>query len=155
MEVPNLLNLEEVEFEVKREPWNVYRLCDGTILKFRTIVVKFFKTPHTDPTLNLPIYVVAYQNVLSVKSPVRDKPNPPPSQRLAEISPELREEVEIEDVLREEWNRYMVEGKYIYELKPVITRIIKLKGFFDPAGYPIYHVISQNVSRIKEAGGQA
>jgi len=155
MEAPNLLSLKEVDFEVMEEPWNEYRLSDGAVLRLRVIVVKFFKTERTDPVLGLPVYVVAYQNVLSVKSSERDKPNPPPSSRLADIPPELREEVEVAEVIREGWNRYLVEGRYIYELRPVITRVIKLKGYFDVAGYPVYHVFSQNVSRVKEAGERA
>ncbi|MCD6562676.1 MAG: hypothetical protein J7K23_02015 [Thermoproteales archaeon] len=148
----NPLEAEEVDYEEISEEWNVYRLKDGTILRIKLIVSKFLRTKDKNPVTGYPNYIVAFKNVIDIKSTNRSGPRPPPSPNLAEIPEELKEEVEVEEIINEKWNQYKVEGKYIYEIKPVIVQVFRIKDYYDPLGYPIYHVISQSISRIRPLG---
>ena len=132
----DLSELQEVRFRVEREVWNEYKLSDGAILRFKIVAAKFFRTDDVDPVSGCPRYIVAFQNVLSVVSTERMKPRKPPSKPLSKLPDEEKEEVEVAEVIREDWNAYIVEDMCLYEVKPVIVRVIKLKGYFDPFGYP-------------------
>ena len=144
----NLSKLKEVPFEPVKEPWNEYKLKDGTILRFRIIAVKFFDTGEVDPLTKCPNYIVAFQNILSVISEERGQPTKPVD--ISEIPDSAKEEVELDQTLREEWNIYIVDKKYKYQVKPVIISVYKFKGYFDPAGYPIYNVRSQNINKVSK-----
>jgi len=37
----DLSKLREVDFEVKREVWNKYKLSDGSILRFKVVLTSF------------------------------------------------------------------------------------------------------------------
>ena len=145
----DLTKLTEVPFEPEKEPWNEYELEDGSILRFRIIVIKFFDTGQIDPLTGCPSYVVAHQNILSVISPERGAPLAPPAD-LAKIPDDKKEEVKITKKMKEDWNVYIVDKKYRYEVKPIITAVYKLKGYFDPAGYPVYYVKSQTINRTEK-----
>jgi len=145
----DLTKLKELPFEPKKEPWNEYELEDGTTLKFRIIVVKFFDSGIIDPLTECPNFVVAYQTVLSILSEERGPPSRLPI-NLAEIPEDKKEEVEIAKVKKEDWNVYIVDNEYEHLIKPVIIAVYKLKGFYDPAGYPIYHVKSQNIGKTRK-----
>nr|MDO8044832.1 hypothetical protein [Candidatus Baldrarchaeota archaeon] len=145
----NLTKLKEVSFEPKKEPWNEYRLEDDSILRFRTIAVKFFDTGEVDPLSGCPNYIVAHQNILSVISDKRGEPLEPPK-NIAEIPDDKKKEINIVETIKEDWNVYIVDEKYMYEMKPYIVAVYRLEGYFDISGYPIYHVRSQNISRIKK-----
>jgi hypothetical protein len=57
--------LEELDFEIVREPWNKYKLSDGTILRSKTVVTKIYKTKKFNK-YGEPIYWCSWQ-VLSDK----------------------------------------------------------------------------------------
>jgi hypothetical protein len=59
----------DVDFETVREDWNEYRLEDGTILKFKTIVSSIIRTEEHDPMTGDPVYHVRSTNILRVKVP--------------------------------------------------------------------------------------
>ena len=148
----NLSKLKEVPFEPVKEPWNEYKLKDGTTLKFRLIAIKFFDTGEIDPLTKCPNYIVGFQNIVSVISEERGQPTGP-SIDISKIPDNAKEEVEVDKALREDWNVYRVNGKYRYEVKPIIIAVYKLKGYFDQAGYPVYHVRSQNISKVSRWEG--
>ena len=59
----------DVDFETMKEDWNEYKLEDGTILKFKTIVSSIVRTEEYDPMTGDPVYHVRSTNVLRVKVP--------------------------------------------------------------------------------------
>ena len=143
--------LPEVDFVPKREIWNVYELADGSRIFFKIVVVKVFKVRDLNPMTGCPDYIVAYQNIVSVKSSERKEHRKPSFNlsRFADIPEEFKEAVEVKRIIMEDWNQYIVEGKYLYEIKPVILFVYKIKNCYDQFGYPVYYVLSQNVSRVR------
>jgi len=69
--LPNGREIEamDVDFETVREDWNEYKLEDGTILKFKTIVSSIIRTEEYDPMTGDPVYHVRSTNILRVKVP--------------------------------------------------------------------------------------
>ncbi|MHC1635754.1 MAG: hypothetical protein ACXQTS_03905 [Candidatus Methanospirareceae archaeon] len=64
--LPNGREVEavEVDFETIKEDWNEYKLEDGTILKFKTIVTSVIRTNDYDPMTGDPIYHVRSTNIV-------------------------------------------------------------------------------------------
>jgi len=145
----DLSKLREVDFEVKREVWNKYKLSDGSILRLKVVVTKFLDTGETDPNTGFPRYIIAYQNLIAVTSDERGAPSNKPIPSFPDIPKELLEEINIVETIYEEWNTYIVDNKYVYETKPVITSIYRIKGLYDATGCPVYHIFSQLVHRVK------
>lgn len=58
-----------VDFETIKEDWNEYKLEDGTILKFKTIVSNIIRTENYDPMTGDPVYHVRSTNILRVNVP--------------------------------------------------------------------------------------
>lgn len=114
----DLSKLREVDFEVKREVWNKYKLSDGSILRFKVVVTKFLDTGETDPSTGFPRYIIAYQNLIAVTSDERGAPSNKPIPSFPDIPKELLEEINIVETIYEEWNTYIVDNKYVYETKP-------------------------------------
>jgi len=59
----------DVDFETMKEDWNEYKLEDGTVLKFKTIVSSIIRTEDYDPMTGDPVYHVRSTNILRVKVP--------------------------------------------------------------------------------------
>ncbi len=140
--------LPDLEFRVLREAWAKYKLSDGTTLYLRGILVKLFLVGMRNKHPNL---AIGRQLILTVRSEERKEPRQP-EKPLHELPDEIKEDVEIDKVLEEEWNSYEVtiEGeRYIVEIKPVVTMIKKIKGYYDQAGYPIYEISHDIVTRIR------
>ncbi len=66
----------DVDFDTVKEDWNEYKLEDGTILKFKTIVSSIVRTEEYDPMTGDPVYHVRSTNVLRVKVPEKLKRMP-------------------------------------------------------------------------------
>lgn len=69
--LPNGREIEamDVDFETIKEDWNEYKLEDGTVLKFKTIVSSIIRTEDYDPMTGDPVYHVRSTNILRVKVP--------------------------------------------------------------------------------------
>lgn len=69
--LPNGIEVEatDVDFTTVNEDWNEYRLEDGTILKFKTVVSSIIRTENYDPMTGDPVYHVRSTNMLRVKVP--------------------------------------------------------------------------------------
>jgi len=59
----------DIDFETVKEDWNEYKLEDGTILKFKTIVSSVIRTEDYDPMTGDPIYHIRSTNVMRVRVP--------------------------------------------------------------------------------------
>jgi len=69
--LPNGSEVEatNVDFETMKEDWNEYKLEDGTVLKFKTVVSSIIRTENYDPMSGDPVYHVRSTNILRVKVP--------------------------------------------------------------------------------------
>lgn len=52
-----LVPAEELDFEVEKEPWTVYKLEDGTVLKFKQALAKVCRLTEAFKKDGEPIYV--------------------------------------------------------------------------------------------------
>ncbi|MFZ2070427.1 MAG: hypothetical protein WAV32_02250 [Halobacteriota archaeon] len=59
----------DIDFDTIKEDWNEYKLEDGTILKFKTIISSVIRTEEYDPMTGDPVYHIRSTNVLRVKVP--------------------------------------------------------------------------------------
>jgi hypothetical protein len=69
--MPNGREVEatNVDFETRKEDWNEYKLEDGTVLRFKTVVSSIIRTENYDPMTGDPVYHVRSTNILRVKAP--------------------------------------------------------------------------------------
>ncbi len=58
-----------VDFETVKEDWNEYKLEDGTILKFKTVVSSIIRTEDYDPMTGDPVYHIRSTNILRANVP--------------------------------------------------------------------------------------
>jgi hypothetical protein len=73
--LPNGREIEamDVDFETIKEDWNEYKLEDGTVLRFKTVVSSIIRTENYDPMTGDPVYHVRSTNILRVKVPAEMK----------------------------------------------------------------------------------
>ena len=58
-----------VDFETVKEDWNEYKLEDGTVLKFKTVVSSIIRTEDYDPMTGDPVYHIRSTNILRANVP--------------------------------------------------------------------------------------
>lgn len=76
---PNFAESTEVDFTVKEETWNTYRLEDGTELKVKTILAGVIRSKDKYDPLGNPLYMIKAQNVIrliNVPTELKRKPKP-------------------------------------------------------------------------------
>ncbi|MDO9565121.1 MAG: hypothetical protein Q7J15_00025 [Candidatus Desulfaltia sp.] len=130
------LNFDYVDFDTVGEPWNLYKLEDGSLIKFKLVLVKVM--PNKNDPKN---YSLNTANVVGVQSPreLRGAPTSPPTKgpyndfEKKDLTPEI---------IKESWNEYRLKDGTVLKIKPAITAINKTKSF-DSHGEPIYVVHSQ------------
>ena len=130
-----------VDFKVKKEDWNAYKLEDGVSLKFKVVLIKVIKPKEERQGVPL---AFATTNVLAVFSPkeLRGTPSGP-----TEGDYEIEKYDVSFETLREDWNEYELEDGRILKIKPAISIINKTKHF-DRAGEPIYLVESNLLTKV-------
>lgn len=130
------LNFDYVGFKTVGEPWNLYKLGNGSLIKFKLVLVKVMPIK-SDPKN----YSLNTANVVGVESPskLRGAPTPPPP--TGTYNDFEKKDLDYE-VIEESWNEYKLEDGNTLKIKPAITTINKTKSF-DSNGEPIYVVHSQ------------
>ncbi|MFY3741241.1 MAG: hypothetical protein HMLIMOIP_001695 [Candidatus Nitrosomirales archaeon] len=134
-----------VDFEVLAEPWNKYRLSDGTTLFSRVIVTSIIKLAQYDP-FGKPIYSVLSSTIHVLRAPkeLRGIPTSPPP-TLEQFATAIVDEVSA-TAEKEDWNIYRCEDGATIRVKPVLTTIQRTSKY-DPLGEPIYLITAQNVMK--------
>ena len=128
-----------LDWEVLKEDWNVYRLYDGTIFKFKVVLTHVLKTAGGER----PSYDVGMQRVVSVLCP---------QHLIGEPSKETVPKEELKkyivdrnirfDTLKSDWNEYLVRDEE--ERREFIIRILETlvnisrTSKRDSLGRPIY-----------------
>lgn len=138
--------MKELDFRARKEEWMNVFLEDGTVIRFKSVLTRVFDTGQRD-TLGEPIYRIDSQNVVVAKSPeeLRGQPSEfvPPIQEIAKKrKPTV---VKIKAIVGEDWNEYELEDGSVIRTKTVITKVLRLDGYFDPYGNPVYVVQSQMI----------
>jgi hypothetical protein len=148
MAFPFLSDVEEVEFQIQHEGWNIYELSDRTILRIRPIILKFFKLKGvTAPAAPMGLGISA-QNVMTVKA----KPELKGVPSRTPIDPvHLETEVEKVEVqakpFSEEWNQYTLSDGTPVRVKLVLISVFRTKHY-DQLGEPVYVVKSDNILAV-------
>lgn len=66
------INAVDLDFEIKKEDWNIYETEDGATIKIKLVVSSIARTEKFDAEGN-PVYVVKSTNLLNVSIPDRLK----------------------------------------------------------------------------------
>jgi hypothetical protein len=137
---------EDIDFDVVKEDWNIYKFADGGILKVRLILGKIFKTGRYNPA-GEPIYSFGIQTLAAITTPAEMKGSPttpPPS--IEELEKSATEEVDFTSI-KEEWNQYRINDGSTVQIKLSVTKVLKTNKF-DQLGYPYYLNKSETLTRI-------
>lgn len=138
--------MKELDFRVIKEEWLTIKLEDGSIVKFKPVLVKVFETDAKDPTTGELILSLEGHNIVTVRSPenIQGKPSEyiPPVPEALKMP---KEEVGIVETIDPSWNIYELESGKRIKTKAVVTSIYKIKNIFDKHGNPYYIVMSQVV----------
>ncbi len=88
------VDAEQVDFEAKSEPWEIYELADGTVLKIRSILTSVLRIEGEYDQGGNPIYVVSTQNIVQANAPKKLRGTPTvgamPPTRPTTAGPEIR-----------------------------------------------------------------
>jgi hypothetical protein len=69
-----MVEAERMHFKAMEEPWSLYRLEDGSIVKLKLVVSDVYKLPIPDPVTGFPQVVVRASNVVSYEPPEAPTP---------------------------------------------------------------------------------
>ncbi len=50
---------------------------------------------------------------------------------------------------KEDWNEYQLTDGTVIKMKLVVSEILRIEGFFDNEGNPVYHIKSTNLPVVK------
>lgn len=136
---------DDIQFDVIKEDWNVYKLPDGTILKTKIVLIKTVR--EINPAKNIG-YNFNTQNHVAVFAP-NDKKGAPTTKPLSpqELQLSATDDMDFE-TMKEDWNVYQLEDGARIEIKLIVTRIGKTDKF-DPMGSPIFLTQTQTVIKPK------
>jgi hypothetical protein len=136
--------MNSLKFEVMNEPWNEYKLEDGTVLRVKVVVAGVFKEAGEK-------FSIAHMNVFGVVP--EDKylgiPSPPLKQ-----DEKLEKFIEAEDLkftqLTDQWNEYDLPSEHIrLSIKGVLVSVSRTTRH-DEKGIPVYETNVQLVVKHKK-----
>uniref|UniRef100_A0A7J2TLD4 Uncharacterized protein n=1 Tax=Archaeoglobus fulgidus TaxID=2234 RepID=A0A7J2TLD4_ARCFL len=138
--------LKELDFRARKEEWMSVFLEDGTVIRFKSVLTRVFDTGQKD-ILGEPIYRIDSQNIVVARAPDELKGQP------SELVPDLQEIVKkrrptvvrIKALVGDDWNEYELEDGRVIKTRTIITKVLRLDGYFDSYGNPVYIVQSQIV----------
>ncbi|MDI9609868.1 MAG: hypothetical protein QXU31_08405 [Archaeoglobaceae archaeon] len=140
------MQLRELDFKTIREEWMHIHLEDGTLIRFKSVLTRVFDTGQRDP-VGEPIYRIDSQNVVVAKAPDELKGTPsefvPPIQEIAKKRRPTA--VKIRAIVGDDWNEYELEDGSRIKIKTIVTKVLRLDGFYDAYGNPVYIIQSQMV----------
>lgn len=79
MSIQPIRDGEEVDFDVIREDWNIYKLKDGSTLKVKLVLVGVVRLRNKYDPIGNPVYMINSTNVvrvMDVPSGLKRKPTP-------------------------------------------------------------------------------
>lgn len=140
------LEATDLDFDVLREPWNLYQLEDGTILRVKYVLTRVVRQRDTVGRIG---YAFKGQNVVSLSNFPKELKGPP-SPRM--YTPEELQASIVNDnvrysTLEEEWNEYIAEDGANIRVKITVIKVSKTNKT-DNEGEPIYLVATSLLPQI-------
>lgn len=143
-------NAIELDFDVVKEGWSVYRVKDGeyeVTVKVKLVLIKLF-LEQIDASGNA-LFAVGANVLFSVTAPQGFKgPKSTETYTTEELASSLVAEDLPFETVKEDWNDYRTPENVTIGIKPVMTRVSRTSKF-DANGDPIYYVWHQTVQRGK------
>ncbi len=137
-----------VPFMVRSEPWNRYKLEDGTIIHGKLVLTKVIRINEFDAT-GQPIYIPSAQNLFASYSPAELKGTPTIASPTAVDKSTLNTTaIEFENIGVEEWNVYEFSDGTVFRVKLEVTSVFRTDRF-TPDGDPFYVFNTTVVPRWK------
>ncbi|MEM0350437.1 MAG: hypothetical protein QXR27_05230 [Archaeoglobaceae archaeon] len=138
--------LRELDFRARKEDWMNVFLEDGTVIRFKSILTRVFDTGQKD-VFGEPIYRIDSQNIVVARAPdeLKGQPSefiPPIHEIVKKKKPTI---VRVKAIVGDDWNEYELEDGSIIKTRTIITKVLRLDGYFDSYGNPVYIVQSQMV----------
>jgi len=148
--------LDDLEFKITKEDWNVYEFKDGTKLKGRIFLSRVAEHKNPKPPSDLKSNEVFGQYALSVQTnfqvfaPPHKKGKPTlPLPSTEQITDQQKEETEILSS-NEPWNTYeIIKNGTIIRIKLVVSEVHRVKDAFDQLCEPYFVVKSAPVFDYK------
>lgn len=139
-----------VDFEIRREGWNLYRVEDGTLIKARVIVTGILMEgkleemiaqlkPREKPRLGL---LLRSRRIFTAESPPKVRGNPSSkTYTTAELKSSITNEDMDFETIKEVWNLYKLENGITLKARLSAVTVNKTSKF-EGAGMPIYTIDS-------------
>lgn len=137
---------ELIPFEIIKENWSTYELEDGTIIRFKFVLINIIKTPIQSEKGNLLLFNA--RNVIGVFSPEErgDKDRNYTVEELEKYISKLN--VMFRQIVDSGLNEYKTD-KHTIIITPRVTKIDKTSKF-DKQGMPAYIVRSETQFLVVE-----
>ncbi len=138
-----------VDYDNVSVNWNRYELSDGVTLCLTAVPAAIFSTDMTDPR-GMPVYIVAWNNMLRITAPERltGTPTPMPSPEQMKRMPTTVVKPVASD---EPWNEFALKDGHTLKSRVIATEIRRVPNMFDPTGMPLHLVNSQPVLDVSES----
>ncbi len=137
--------LDNIEFKIIKEDWNIYEFNDDTKLRARIFLSRLTEqknaTPPKDlkPDQHFGKYNISFNTNFQVFAMPHNKGKPTiPLPQVNQISDQQKEEVNIL-TSNEPWNVYeIIKNGMIIRIKLVFSEVYKVKDVYDQFGEPYY-----------------
>jgi len=136
-----------IDFDIIKEPWNLYKLEDKSILKTKFVLINVLKEKGTPKgTLE---FSFQSSNVLGVVPPpdLIGVPSRPYSGEELESSI-VAEDLKFDIIGEERWNEYKLKNGIELSVKHVLVTVSRTNKF-DQRGLPVYLVNQQAIVKPK------
>lgn len=146
--------VKELDFKTIKEEWMTVQLEDGTTIRFKPVLLRVFETDKVDPITGDRVYHVEGQNIVVARAPDELKGEPseflPPIHEL--VKKRRPTEIKVKGISGDDWNEYELENGDRLRIKAVITKVLRVEGYYDKYGNPIYLVQSHLVVTTTGSG---
>lgn len=140
-----MANIRAIDFEIIKEPWNMYQISDNSILKTRTILKKIERVMDGEKmsyTIDAQTLTVVYADS-ALKGTPSNKPITKEDLQKSMDKPDMRY-----DTLSQEFNEYHLNDGTKIKIFTNVTGISRT-SLKDAKGDPVYTISSANSIEIK------
>lgn len=141
---------EFLNFTIKKESWNKYRLEDGAELHTRALLVRPFHTQSKQKP-NQKDFGGNSQTIFTVKplDGYQFFGTPNQNNNPEKIKNSKKTNVDFSQI-SEDWNVYELEGGKIIKFKLLVGNVKRCENIFDDVGVAVYNIESQIVIHVDE-----
>ena len=150
-------DLRYVDFKIIEEPWNTYKLADGTILRTRMVLTNILvdgdfgerikkARVNKEKVMKLNLAIQAGP-AMSLQIPATLRRSPSPPSRLEKGAPLLAEADIDFATVSEKWNKYELEQSVRLRMKHTLVKVDRTNQY-DEQGMPKYNIESSMIYRL-------